>query len=397
MLDGSDAIADWPILSVLPNAVGSATWVSFHHGGGVGIGCSLHAGQVIVADETPRELPTMNCQPTTRILVVRPGALGDVLLTLPVLEALQARYPQAAIEVMGNLAVLRLLVGRSVVSAVSSFDRADLGALFRHEAIPSAALHRYLDQFDIIVSYAAPLSHVFAHNLARLTRGRVVSFDAQPGADVGVHMSDYLQRPLQELYVTERRQPVRLTLTVEDRQDAEQWWEEQGLVARQVLAVHPSSGSPAKNWPASRFAAVSRDLQRRCGMHTLLVSGPADEIAVGEVRGALGGCEHTLVQGASLQQLAALIAHCQTYLGNDSGVSHLAAAVGVPTVVVFGPTDPGVWAPRGSSVYVVQGAVPCAPCDAEQRRACCQRDCLESVTETVVVEALLAVLDSRQA
>jgi ADP-heptose:LPS heptosyltransferase len=317
-----------------------------------------------------------------RILVIRPGALGDVLLTLPALEALQAGFPGATIEVMGNPGVLQLLLGRSVVSAVSSFDRVDLAALFQPAVVSAESLQQYLARFDLILSYATPSQHVFARNLARVAHGRALSFDARPGPALAAHMSEYLQQPLRELGVALSTQPPRLQLTAEDQEEAARWWEEHDLGDGSVVAIHPGSGSPAKNWPAERFGALAQYLQRERGARVLLLSGPADESAVGEVQQKLDGQEYTLLHNLPLHLVAAILARCQAYVGNDSGVSHLAAAMGVPTVAIFGPTDPDVWAPRGPSVRVVRGSAPCGPCDAGQRV------CLETASVDVVVEAL---------
>ncbi len=310
------------------------------------------------------------------------------MLTLPALEGLRARFPEAAIEVMGDLAVLRLLAGRTVVTAVSSFDRADLSALFQPDAVPSVRLQRYLDQFDLVVSYATPPAHAFARNLARAARGKVLSFDARPVPYLRVHMSEYLQQPLRELGVATKAEPSCLALTAADQQDAAQWWKEHSLGDQLVVAIHPGSGSTAKNWPAERFAAVAQYLARERGPRILLLSGPADASAVGKVRQALDGQECIMLHNLSLHRLAAILARCQAYLGNDSGVSHLAAAVGVPTVAIFGPTDADVWAPRGALVRILRGTTPCAPCGVEQRRGCRQRMCLEAVSTEAVIEAL---------
>jgi ADP-heptose:LPS heptosyltransferase len=323
-----------------------------------------------------------------RILVIRPGALGDVVLTLPALEALQAGFAGAAIEVMANPGVLQLLLGRSVVSVVSSFDRVDLAALFQPAADPAESLQHYLAPFDLILSYATPPQHVFARNLARVARGRALSFDARPGPDLGAHMSEYLQQPLRELGVALWTQPPRLQLTAEDHDGAARWWEAHDLGDGCVVAMHPGSGSPAKNWPAECFGALARYLRRERGAHVALLSGPADESAVSEVQRQLDGQNCILLHTLPLSLVAAILGRCQAYVGNDSGVSHLAAAVGVPTVAIFGPTDPDVWGPRGPSVRVVRGSAPCAPCDAEQRRSCRQRVCLETVSVDLAVEAL---------
>jgi ADP-heptose:LPS heptosyltransferase len=322
-----------------------------------------------------------------RILVLRPGALGDVLLTVPALRALQGRFPGAHIEVMGNLSVLGLLPSRSVVSAVSSFDRVDLAGLFQPEGEPSELLRSYLDAFDLILSYATAADHLFAHNLERASSGRVLHFDPWPVPGSGMHMTEYLQQPLPELGVPVSTEPPRLNLTESDRQQAGKWWEDRGLGDAIAVAIHPGSGSAAKNWPAQRFAAVAAHLHHR-GWRILLIRGPADELAAWEVQGALHEQEYILLDSLPLHLLAAMLTLCRTYVGNDSGISHLAAAVGAPTAVVFGPTDPQVWAPRGEHVRVVRGRAACAPCSREEQQTCRRPGCLEAVS----VEAVLRTI-----
>jgi ADP-heptose:LPS heptosyltransferase len=329
-----------------------------------------------------------------RILVIRPGALGDVLLTLPALQALQAGWPQAQTDLMGDLPVVEWLPGRSVVRAASAFERADLAALFQSETVPTEALRRFLDQFDVILSYATPPEHIFARNLTGVATGRVLSVDARPRPDVGMHTSDYLQLPLQELGVSASACPPRLWLTALDEQQGAQWWARRGLSDTRILCLHPGSGSLAKNWPAERFAEVAHWAQREPGLQVVLISGPADESAVRGVRRRLDGLGHWVLHRPPLPLLAAILTCCQVYLGNDSGVSHLAAALGVPTVAIFGPTDPGVWAPRGQSVHIVRGSAPCAPCSPGERRECARNRCLEAVSADAVIDVLRSVLSA---
>lgn len=327
-----------------------------------------------------------------RILVIRPGALGDVLLTLPAIQALQAGFPEAQTDLMGDLPVVEWLPGRSVVRAASGFDRADLATLFHSEALPTEPLRRFLVAFDVILSYATPPQHVFVRNLTSLATGRVLSLDARPRSDLGMHISEYLQQPLQRLNVPVSACPPRIWLTAGDEQKAAQWWAERGLGDRRILCLHPGSGSAAKNWPAVRFAEVARWAQRELGLRVVLISGPADDAALGGVQRCLDRLEHWVLHGLPLPLLAAILMRSRAYVGNDSGVSHLAAALGVPTLAVFGPTDPHVWAPRGSSVHVLCGSAPCAPCSPRERRACARRECLEAVTTHAVTDVLQSIV-----
>ncbi len=128
------------------------------------------------------------------------------------------------------------------------------------------------------------------------------------------------------------------------------------LVARlppRFLALHPGSGSPAKNWPPDRFAAVARALSP--SRPWLLVSGPADEAAAA----ALGAAPDAIrARSLPLRVLGAVLAHAGLFVGHDSGVSHLAAAFGAPVLALFGPTDPVVWAPVGRRVRALRSPDP---------------------------------------
>ena len=286
-------------------------------------------------------------------LVIRPGALGDTLLTLPVLQAIQEAWPQAEIDWMGNLAVLRWLPRRSVVRGVRSFEWPDLGTLFNTQPRPSRKLQEYLGRYDLVLSYAAPPDSVFAHNLTPLISGTAVSWDARPGDHLREHMSVYLQRPLVQLGIMPSDEFPSLALTQTDRAEAAQWWAAQRLGSGLAVAIHPGSGSRSKNWPANRFAELARTVMEQLKARVLLVQGPADEDAVAGVTRALRDDQLVPVRDMPLPALAAILERCSAYVGNDSGVSHLAAAIGVASLVIFGPTNPQVWAPRGRQVRVV--------------------------------------------
>ena len=123
------------------------------------------------------------------------------------------------------------------------------------------------------------------------------------------------------------------------------------------MAIHPGSGSPQKNWPTERWIVVARQLFRiRGNLRLMLLGGEADSAEVAAMRRALPPERVLMVENAPLPRVAALLARCEFYLGHDSGNSHLAAATGIPCVVLFGPTDPSVWSPPQPKVNVIRGA-----------------------------------------
>ncbi len=324
--------------------------------------------------------------PWHRVLIIRPGALGDVLLTLPAAQAVLAASPETHLEVMGDLRYLRSVCGRSAVRAVASFDATEVAALFSPDMGDRVPIGAYLRSFDLVLSYVGPAESQFGRNLERLV-AHAVHWDARAHASLDMHMSRFLQEPLAMLGIPTTDDPPCIMPSEGDIDTGARWWLEHGLRRRWVLAVHPGSGSSAKNWPVESFAEAVRRLCRDRDATVLLVQGPADAAPTVGLARALEGVRCVVLRELPLELLATIIARCSLYLGNDSGVSHLAAALGVPVVAVFGPTSPQVWAPRGPKVSVVSGDESCSPCSVAQRQSCAERRCLSNVSVAQVAAA----------
>lgn len=193
-----------------------------------------------------------------------------------------------------------------------------------------------------------------ALNAGRFCRGRVVLWPLSPPG--GIHAADHFAAAVPG--PGEGRAEPFLAVP-ESMRFRGRWWIESHLGSRErPLAVHPGSGGRRKCWPAERFAEAAAGW----GRPLVLLEGPADREAAEAFLAAVHGPAVTRAAGLDLSLVASLISACAAFLGNDSGVSHLAAALGVPTVAVFGPTDPAVWAPRGRDVRVVGGgAMRCWP------------------------------------
>jgi ADP-heptose:LPS heptosyltransferase len=153
--------------------------------------------------------------------------------------------------------------------------------------------------------------------------------------------SDFLQCPSEAVLL---RVPERLLGR------AKRDLESMGLGGR-IAAIHPGSGSAAKNWPLAKFLRLAEYIEGKMGCAVLFVAGEADASIVEEMRNS--DCRFPILANLSLLEAAAKLSCCSFYAGNDSGVTHLAVAIGLPAIVLFGPTDPSVWAPRGCSVFVV--------------------------------------------
>ena len=243
-----------------------------------------------------------------RRLLIRPGAIGDCLVALPAMEHLRANYTEVWVPT-----IVQPLI--QFADAVDGIARTGLDQLGIPCVRPDARLVQRLRQFDDIVSWYGANREQFqaaVYNLGLPFR----FFPALPPADGDTHAADFLLRQVGG----EGLAVPRIKLEVEHKDFA---------------AVHPFSGGARKNWPLERFRAL------RLEMPVQLTAGPDEKLA-------------EAVRFDDLGQLAVWLASARVYIGNDSGISHLAAAVGTPTVALFGPTRPAVWAPRGPSVRILQ-------------------------------------------
>jgi heptosyltransferase-2 len=129
------------------------------------------------------------------------------------------------------------------------------------------------------------------------------------------------------------------------------------VAPKRLVALHPGSGGTAKRWPASRFAALARWLIAE-GATPVVIAGPADDDVLGTLLGSVGAADRMIVvRGASIGALVEILRTCVLYVGNDSGITHLAALVGIPVVALFGPSDPALWAPPGRRVHIIRATL----------------------------------------
>ena len=311
-----------------------------------------------------------------RILVIRSGALGDFILTLPAIRALREAAPEAHIELAGRPATLEIAHRRYYADAVVSIDRADFAPLFAPEGEPSSEIVAYLTGFDPILSYLPDRDGLFAMNLKCLGVRRLLSCDPVPPPDETRHIADRLAAPVERLGAPVRDPVPRLFPGEQDRRDADAFLHAHS-VSDAFFVLHPGSGGTRKCWPPDRFARVADNIARQTGARIILSAGPADDQTIAQTV-SVTKTSPVVAHDLPLPVLAALLSRCRACLGNDSGVTHLAAASGAPVVALFGPTDPRVWGPRGDRVRIIQGSPDLPP----DRR-------LESIPTETVVHTLL--------
>ena len=158
------------------------------------------------------------------------------------------------------------------------------------------------------------------------------------------------------------------------------------------MVVAPGSGHPAKNWPLNHYYALTRALTWEQGLKIGWLAGPAEAALLPVLSGLAGAYGHVLLANLPLTRVAVVISRCRLFLGGDSGLTHLAAALGVPVLALFGPTDPRVWAPPGTRVRVLTGPCRQAPCASGREIPCDTPWCLADLPPEQVLEAAIALI-----
>ena len=290
-----------------------------------------------------------------KIMVFRPGALGDTLLAFPALAALRQWFPAARLEVIGNLPALELARDAGLADAVGAFDALCWADLFAEEGLRAEEARLALAGTSVAVLWLRDSDGQARRNLRALGIPQVLCAPGRPAAETRVHAADYLLSTLVPLLGADgavSKAPPLLVPTPAARAWAADAWRRLGLAGAPVLALHPGSGGRAKCWPPERFAVLAVRLLAE-GWRVLILEGPADADPARALLAALPAERAQRVAGLTLPQLAALLARAALSVGNDSGVSHLSALLGVPTLTLFGPTDHAIWSPRGPRARVV--------------------------------------------
>ena len=284
------------------------------------------------------------------VLVIRGGAIGDFILTLPALKALRDAYPNAHIEILGYKHIAELAEHRFYAQRVRSIESAALARFFAKGAELPPELAEYFAGFDLIVSYLYDPDSIFETNLRRsgakkIIRGPAKIEDLSPA-------THQLAQPITELGLTISDFAPKIFPSDEDRHRAGEFLA--GL-ATPLVAFHPGSGSERKNWPLPNWVALGNDFLENSNGSLVIVSGEADHLQIRQLESIWPNPRVRFATNLPLTKLAALLGNT-IFVGHDSGISHLAAAGGASCILLFGPTDPTIWAPPNKNALVIRAA-----------------------------------------
>jgi heptosyltransferase III len=283
-----------------------------------------------------------------RILVIRGGAIGDFILTLPAIKALRDAYPGAGIEILGYKHIAVLAESRFYADGVRSIESAQLSRFFAKEANLPIDLANYFASFDLIVSYLYDPDSIFERNLRRSGAKKFVRGPFK--IEGGSHAARQLSQPIEDLDLSISDFAPKIFPSEEDRHRANEFL---GAFSPPIVAFHPGSGSDRKNWPLQSWINLGNHFQRNFTGSLLIVAGEADQHQVRQLELIWQSSRVRFAKGLPLPELAALLEHT-IFVGHDSGIAHLAAAAGANCVLLFGPTDPAIWAPLNTNARIIR-------------------------------------------
>ena len=283
--------------------------------------------------------------PGAKILVIRGGAIGDFVLTLPVLSALKRTFPQCHLEVLGYPHIAQLALIGSVADDVRSIEARPLAGFFAPHGRLDEAQAGYFAQFAVIVSYLFDLDGTFQANVARSSKAQFIAGPHRPDESQAIHATEVFLKPLERLAIFGADPVPRLELVS---------LTDVAMPPGRWLAVHPGSGSDKKNWPESKWLELLPSLLASEKLNLLLVGGEAEGERLERLSARIPANRFKVARDLPLATLAHWLKQCIGLIGHDSGISHLAAALGLPTLVLWGTGHESIWRPRGERVSILR-------------------------------------------
>lgn len=284
---------------------------------------------------------------TNHVLVVRGGAIGDFILTLPVLAALRATFPAARVEILGYPHVGALAVAGGLADAVHSIESAAFATLFVADGAVPEFVAEFFARFDLIVAYVHDPGRVFEQNVTRLSQASYLRGPHRPDEERTVHATAVFLAPLKARGIVTPDPVPRLKIPLSpDRRPMTR--------GSPLLAIHPGSGSARKNWPEQSWARLLEELTRQTDWRLLLIGGEAEGDRLARLARCWSAARLDLAQSLPLVELARSLQCCAAFVGHDSGITHLAAALGLRTLVLWGNTSPEIWRPLGERVKLLR-------------------------------------------
>jgi ADP-heptose:LPS heptosyltransferase len=310
------------------------------------------------------------------ILVIHHGALGDVVATFPALLRLRKFYSSIAVICQGSIG--RLARELHIVDTWFPMEAAAFATIYSSRIHPNAK--NFLLSYDKIILFSSSIS--LEKTLSSISENEVYRIEPRPVSGQRMPVAQHLLWNLSKYGLMDDsdkdNQQVLYPFVYTDRRVS--------TYDPLKIIIHPGSGSPKKCWPMTNFIKIAALIGTK-GWRPEFILGPAEHDLY-DILMPFKKLNANIHRLENLSELAGLLKTGGGFIGNDSGVSHLAAFMGLPTVAVFGPSDPVVWKPMGRAVKVVGPGLECSPCFEAGTIGCEEMDCFNLITPELVASSL---------
>lgn len=280
-----------------------------------------------------------------RILVVRGGAIGDFILTLPVFAALRGRFPDTHLETLAYPHIAQLALAGGLVDKIQPIEAQALAGFFARKGRLDPALSDYFSSFDLILSFLYDPDFIFRINVARCSLAQFIAGPYRPNEAEQFHAAEVFLKPLEKLAIFDADPLPRLRIESDNGL---------ALTPGKWIALHPGSGSELKNWPETCWEQLVARLVESTDYFFLLVGGEAESDRLNRLSAFVPAERLKVAMHLPLVDLAKILKHCMGFIGHDSGISHLASAMGLRGLVLWGPARQHIWRPPSQRMTVLR-------------------------------------------
>jgi heptosyltransferase-3 len=316
--------------------------------------------------ELVRQKGAEAAQKMQRGLILQPGAIGDCILTLPLASYMKNVLNLGGIDILGHTEYVGFLPGRSCIDGVRSIDSIELYRLFTEtktfELKDRDPLINAFRDYAWIVTFMGEPNGNFEQNLIYTANcshsAEIITLPMKPPEGSSKHLADfYIRQFIDQSGYSFQPQPIRtgdclIKATEADIKTGKGLLREMGLgLGEKLMVIQPGSGGTKKCWHLENFLAVAKELDSR-GVEIIFLLGPAEQERFGDEKIKKISSVVRCLTDLSLTQVLGLLSCVDGFIGNDSGITHLAAALGVKTYGIFGPTNPAVYKSIGPAVTV---------------------------------------------
>jgi len=299
-----------------------------------------------------------------KVLMIHSTAIGDFVIALRVIQSLRRACPVDQVQLLGKDSMIDLARTVGLIDSGRNIESAGWHDLFSGPDRLPEDCRTYLHGFDLIINMLAGPGQAVSQHIENITAGDtdcVIHIEPKPPADYLDHAAQYLFQQFYSQWPQSAGPAPRCDLAAAFEIADEMSKQARDTIAdlinnqprKPLIAIHPGASSAQKRWPTDRYLQLIRTIRNH---HTvLLILGEVELEQVDPHQlDALNRSAHAVVGCVALSLLAGMLACCDAYIGNDSGITHLAGSIGIPTLTIFGPTDDNVWRPLGPNVTVVR-------------------------------------------